>query len=288
MPLDRRGEHRAGGIRAGQGGEIEPAQQAFDRPRRRDLAVVHQHQGIGEADDGVDVVADIEDRQLQIVAQAFDERQDFVAPLGIEAGQRLVHQHEARIGEKGASDRHPLLLAARQRRRLAVEQMVDAEKSGDMLQHDRPRTRPVPIGQVLEHRHMGEQQRVLEHIAQAPPRHRHIHPGLGIEQGLAVHRDPTFIRLDQSGDHVDDGRFARAGLPEQGRDPLAGLEGDIDRDGTEGLLRLYIQRHGRTPRRCASRREMTSEAVSAAMARTSEMIIMRAAGHSLPGVWAKV
>ena len=78
-----------------------------------------------------DGVADIEDGHAHLVAQALDVGQDLGAPRLVERGQRLVHQQELRMGEQGAADRDPLLLAARQRGGAPFQQMADAQQIDD-------------------------------------------------------------------------------------------------------------------------------------------------------------
>src|SRR3712207_8783257 len=47
---------------------------------------------------------------------------------GVEGGERLVHEEKARGGQERPADGDPLLLAARQCRGPAVEEMPDAEE----------------------------------------------------------------------------------------------------------------------------------------------------------------
>ena len=76
-------------------------------------------------------MADIEDRHARLVAQPLDVGQDLGAPRLVERGERLVHQQQPRMGEQGAADGDPLLLAAGQRVGPALEQMTDAEQLDD-------------------------------------------------------------------------------------------------------------------------------------------------------------
>ena len=76
-------------------------------------------------------MADIDDRDLRLVAQPLDIGQDLGLARVVERGQRLVHQDQLRAGEQRAADRDALLLAARQQAGPAVEQMADAEQVDD-------------------------------------------------------------------------------------------------------------------------------------------------------------
>src|SRR5690606_32255784 len=67
------------------------------------------------------VVADQQDRDRQLVANPLDQRHQRFGPIGVERGEGLVEQKEARRGEQRPADRHPARLAARQSRRPAPE-----------------------------------------------------------------------------------------------------------------------------------------------------------------------
>ena len=58
----------------------------------------HKHERVGETDDFLHMVADINDRYAHFVAKAFDEWQDFGSAFDVERGQWFVHQQKARIG----------------------------------------------------------------------------------------------------------------------------------------------------------------------------------------------
>ena len=56
------------------------------------------------------------------------------AQLRVEIGERLVHEAHRRLGDDGATERDALLLAARELRGLAVEQLAEAQEIGGALQ----------------------------------------------------------------------------------------------------------------------------------------------------------
>ena len=74
------------------------------------------------------VVADIDHRYLRFVAQAFQVGQDVALARGIERGQRLIEQQQARAHQQRAADRDALTLAARELAGPPVEQMADVEQ----------------------------------------------------------------------------------------------------------------------------------------------------------------
>jgi hypothetical protein len=74
----------------------------------------------------------------------------------------------------------------------------------------RPPGRLQPIGEVLAHRHMGEDRVVLEHEAHTTLAHRHARHVAPTEQ------DAAFARLLHPRDHVHRGGLAAAGRAEEG------------------------------------------------------------------------
>src|SRR3546814_4410524 len=60
------------------------------------------------------VMADVENRQLELVPNPLDHRHDIAAPRRVERRERLVHQQDLGGGEQRPADRDALRLAARQ------------------------------------------------------------------------------------------------------------------------------------------------------------------------------
>src|SRR3546814_14582623 len=58
------------------------------------------------------VVADVEDRQFEFVANPFDHRHDIAAPRRVERRERLVHPQDFGTREQRAADRAALRLPA--------------------------------------------------------------------------------------------------------------------------------------------------------------------------------
>ena len=78
--------------------------------------------------DLVQRVADEQDRDAGLTAQALEIGQDLALAGLVERGQRLVEQEQARAGEQRPADRHALPLAARERAGPALEQGPDAKQ----------------------------------------------------------------------------------------------------------------------------------------------------------------
>ena len=95
-----------------------------------DHAVLEQHDPVGQRH-GLDLVVGDVDRGLaDLLVQPLDLGAHPVAELGVEVGERLVEQEQARVAHDGAADGDPLALAARQLARQALEQVADAEHGG--------------------------------------------------------------------------------------------------------------------------------------------------------------
>ncbi len=84
------------------------------------------------------VVGDIDHGDAELLLQRPDFAAHLGAQLGVEIGQRLVHQTDRRLGDDGAAERDALLLAAGKLRRLALEQRIEAEQRRHAVQTPRP------------------------------------------------------------------------------------------------------------------------------------------------------
>ncbi len=71
------------------------------------------------------VVGDVDEGGLEPLVQLGDFGARLHAQLGVEVGERLVHQEHRRVAHDRATQRHALALAARERLGLAVEQVAD-------------------------------------------------------------------------------------------------------------------------------------------------------------------
>ena len=83
-------------------------------------AVLHDHDTVTEGHSLGLVVSDVDERALDLVAQLDELGTHLVAQLGVQVGQRLVHQEDLRITHDGAADSDTLALAARKRLGLTV------------------------------------------------------------------------------------------------------------------------------------------------------------------------
>ena len=142
-----------------------------------------------------------------------------------------------------------------------------------------------PVIEILRDVEMRKQPRVLEHIADAPPVGRNMHPRVGIVERFAVERNDTAVGPKQPCDHVDQRGLAGARRAEQPGDAALAGEGSRKREFAE-LPGDVDAQHGQFPcRRLVARRANHSEAIRAPIAITMEMMTSRPAAVSPSGVW---
>ena len=115
----------------------------------------------------------------ELAVQALELGAGVVAELGIEVGQRLVEQQQARPADQRAADRDPLLLAARERARPAGERVADAQHLGDLADPlaqlgGRGPLLAERIGEIVEHREMRIEREGLEDHRHAPALDRRL------------------------------------------------------------------------------------------------------------------
>ena len=106
--------------------DLEMGGIVVDLLRRADLqqrAADHHGHAIGHAQRLGLVVGDVEGRHAGAAVQLDDLAPRMDAEVGVEVGQRLVHQEGAGLAHHGARQRHALALAAGHLAGLAVEQV---------------------------------------------------------------------------------------------------------------------------------------------------------------------
>ena len=139
-----------------------------------DAAVADHRDAVGEQQRLQHVVGDHHAGQAELVVQPPVILAERVAGQRIERAERLVHQHDARLGRDGAGDADALAFAAGKLGGKTVAMLLaiethQIEQRVDALGHPRL----VPAEQlrrdrdVFRDRHVREQADALEHIADA-------------------------------------------------------------------------------------------------------------------------
>src|SRR5215218_6434229 len=207
------------------------------RARLLDLSVVDHDDLLGDVHGLLLVVGDEDRRHVDLVVEAAEPRAQLLADLCVERAERLVQQQDLRLDRKRPGERHPLALAARELRRVAVGEPL---KVDELQQLDDPvgdvRLRALLDGQaegdVLRHGHVLEGRVMLK--AETDPailhrRLRHVSAG---------DQDAAGVELLEPGDRAQQRGLARPAGAEQGRQrTVANLNRDIiKRDEVAELL----------------------------------------------------
>ena len=126
------------------------------------------------------------------------------AQLGVEVGERLVHQEDGRLADDRPAERDALALAAGQLLRLAVEQLVELDGRRGLLDP------ALDLG--------------LGHLAQLEAEREVVADGhVRVERvALEDHRDVAILGRDVVDDAVADPQRAAGDLLESGDHPQAG------------------------------------------------------------------
>ena len=199
-----------------------------DLLRRPDLlhpAVVHHGDPVGHGERLFLVVGHVDEGDPHLALDPLELDLHRLPELEIERAERLVQQEGAGIVDQRSRQRHPLLLPARELRRPAFR---------EIRQSDHREQRPHPAidlgrlqlpapgaeGDVVVHRHVGEERVVLEDGVDVAP--------VGRDPGdvLAFEQDAAAGRLLEPRDHPERRGLAAPGGPEQGEE-LTPPDGEV-------------------------------------------------------------
>ena len=184
-----------------------------DLLRRADLlddAVLHNDDTVAQSHGLRLVVGHVDKGGVDALAQLDQLCPHLVAELGVQVGQRLVHQQDLRLPDDGAADSHALTLAAGKGLGLAIQIFRNVQNLRRLLHPliDRSLVHfPQLQGEsdVLPDGHVGVQGVVLEHHGDVPVLGGHIVHQLAADVQLAAGD------LLQTGHHPQGGGLAAAG-----------------------------------------------------------------------------
>ena len=197
---------------------MQIARPAIDLARGADLlhrSGTHHHDPVGHRQGLVLVVRDVDGGAFQLAVDAADFGTHLDAQLGIQVGQRFVHQDHGRFDDDGPGDGDALLLATGQLARQLVfvafqlhQRQCRLHAAGDFIfayaSHPQAETH------IVADRHVGKQCVVLEHHAETA-----LFGRQDVDAGV-VQPDAAFGQRGQAGQAVQGGRFAAARRPQQG------------------------------------------------------------------------
>jgi hypothetical protein len=217
-------------------------EQAIGRVVLREVtAYLQDRDVIAHLDGLVDVVRHEHDGLAQRLLQAKEFVLQLGAGDGIDGAERLVHQHDRRIGREcarhadalalptGELGRVPLRVLAR-READQREQFVDARGDARSAPAEKPRHRRNVRGDGL----MREQAHLLDHVPDPAPEL----DGIDAQDVFVVDEDLARGRLDEPVDHAQDRRLAASRRSDEDADLAGGnLEAQVvDRDQSAGIL----------------------------------------------------
>ena len=221
--------------RADEGRDEEVERLAIEGLRRVDLlhgAVAH-HRHAGAERHRLDlVVGHVDGRDPEPVVETRQLGAHVDSKLRVQVRERLVHQERLRLAHDRAPHRDTLALAARERARPALEQLLQPEQACDLddaaLDLGLRRVPHLqPVAEVLRDRHVRIERVVLEH-------HRDVAVA-GREPGDLALADPDVAlgHLLEAGNHPQQRRLPAAGGADEDHE-LAAPDCQIDAvDGTD-------------------------------------------------------
>ena len=189
----------------------------------------------------LEVVGDEDGRERELAEQLVELDSHCRLRVGVECGQRLVQQQDARLERERPRERHPLALAARQLADAGRRQMGDLEPL-EQLGHG-----GVAAGteaHVCEHVEVGEQRVLLEQVAHLAALRWHVDACPRVEPGAIAERHDADPGPQQPGDDPQHRRLARSRRTDERR---RGAVGDGQLDGrveaTKGMGEVDAERH---------------------------------------------
>ena len=189
----------------------------IDLDRRADLlhdALLHHDHAVGQGHRLDLVVGHVDRRDRQFVAEVLDLGPRRYPQLGIEVGQRFVHQEHVGFAHDGAGKRHTLTLPTGQFGRLAVQEIVQ-------LDHCRGAAHLFVMGFGVDTAHLQWKADVfidvhirIERVALE--HHGHVAIlGLQVIDPLAIDQDFAIRGILQPRDHSHRRGFSTARRPQQ-------------------------------------------------------------------------
>jgi hypothetical protein len=204
-------------------------------------ALLEDRDPVAHLDRLVDVVGDEDDRLAQLRLEAQELVLQPLAVDRVDRAERLVHQHQRRVGRERAGDADPLALAAGELRGVAVAEVAGQADDPQQLLDALVRAALVPAEQVrdgrdvLADRLVREEADLLDHVADLAPQLRRP----AVADALAADQDVAVRDVDHPVDHPHGGRLAAAGRADEHADVARGhLEREVidRRVGGAGVL----------------------------------------------------
>ena len=204
-----------------------------DRPGPLIATIADDADAIGDGEDFLQAVRDVDDRQ-PLVPQSAQEGEEALRLSRTEGGVRLIHDDDLGLLLQRARNLDQLLLGDRELANFGPRVERDGHLRQDLFRSghhltlvEQPRSeRRLTIGEdVAGDREMGEEIELLKDDADPEPAGME---GIGDDDRFAAQHQRAAVRLVDAGQHLHDGRLAGAVLPHHGVDlAAADAEGDV-------------------------------------------------------------
>ena len=179
-----------------------------------ELALAHHRDAVAHRHRLDLVVGDVDRRHAEVVLEPRDLRAHLDAELRVEVREGLVHEERLRLADDRAAHRDALALAAGERARLALEERLEVEDAGGVLDAAldlvlRDLLDAEAEGDVLEDGEVRVERVALEHHRDVAIARRHV-----VHDAIA---DPEHAARDllEPGDHPERGRLAATGRADE-------------------------------------------------------------------------
>src|SRR6185295_2679560 len=198
-----------------------------------DPAFVKAQGLVAEGEDLLRLVADVEHRHFELVANAGEHGEDPAAQGPIDPGEGLVEEQQFGRGEEGTAERHPLALAAGQPADSALQERRDLEHRRDLVELERALAPTLAVEEVPADGEMREEGAVLRHIADPPLFGRKGEVRRAVGQRPAAEPQCPLGRLAEARDQLEERRLARSGGTEDSGHAPAEIHVDREREASE-------------------------------------------------------
>ena len=198
--------------------QIQAGHEIDDRAVLPHLTLLHQHHMVCQPRQLVRGVRHIQHRNIQLRMKLLQPGQDVGLALGIQRGQGLIHEQDARAAGQRTRNGHSLALSARKLMRHALQQVCNAKQVQALV----PGVAALGHGgtmeaklQVVLHAQVVEQAGFLEHIAHSTLVRRPEHAAGCVVPDIAIHRDSPRGAALQACQHAQACGFATSRRAEQ-------------------------------------------------------------------------
>jgi len=214
---DDRGENifKTGGV-----GKFDAARCFEDGPRGAgflDASVYKCDDALADGVDFLAIVCDVENGDAVGFVPGAQVFEDGAAQRGVETGERLVEEQEARKGDQRTGEGNALIFSAGEFRRTAGQKFLDAERFCDPLHAFRllgGGKFVEPVADVSFDRKMREESERLKNVGEFAPLRREREIAGSVKQDFLAEADFAGVGLLQAGNAIEQRGFPRAGGPE--------------------------------------------------------------------------